>query len=120
VGSRDYESSTESSPLTPASLTSRKSSRIDRKLSTKLSDFTGNALKRLFVSDVVQSTDDEIADLLHLLLFHTSRRHRRGSESNAAGYKRRACVEWDGIFVDRDTRLIERLLCNLPGQFRFA
>ncbi len=39
-------------PLTPAGLTSRKSSRIDRKFSTKLSDFTGNGLKRLLVSDV--------------------------------------------------------------------
>src|SRR4030095_1655717 len=114
------QSSNRIQPLTPAGLTPRKSSRVDRKFSTKLADFTGNGLQHLSISYVIESPADEIADLLHLFLFHAPRRHRRGAASNAAGYERRARVEWDRILVNRDACPVERLLGDLPGQFRFA
>src|SRR5262245_66268962 len=58
-------------PLTSAGLTPRKSLGVNWKFSTKFADFTSNGSQHLLISRVLQSTDNEIANLLNLFFFYS-------------------------------------------------
>ena len=59
---------------------------------------------------------DQLGDAHHLRRAHAARGERRRAEADAAGDERRLRVVRDGVLVDRDAGLVERLLGDLAGE----
>src|SRR2546427_2460170 len=93
---------------------------VDGEAPAELAHLVAQAGERGVVPHVLEAAADELGDRLHLGFLHPARGHRRRPEAHAAGHEGRARVVGDRVLVDRDARLVERLLGELAGELGAA
>ena len=71
-------------------------------------DTLPHCMRSVKVLDVEQHFGNHVSDCRHFLLLHAAGGDSGCAEANTAALKRRTCLEWDGVFIHRNTRFIER------------
>jgi hypothetical protein len=88
-----------------------------RKFRRQFAHAGADFVRGLDVFDVQQHFGNHVRNGRHLRFLHAARRHRRRAQPDAAGLERRAGLERNRVFVDRDAGFVERIWQSLPVTF---
>jgi hypothetical protein len=73
-------------------------------------------VRGLDIFDVQQHFGNHVGNRRHFRFLHPARRDGGRAQPDAAGLERRAGLERNCVFVDRDAGLVQRRLAFLAGQ----